>query len=321
MDKRDGSLFSLMVRLASRRQQDALQRATALQRQFVDARNKVETASVLCGKRSEAADLYLRAVSVARGSREALAVAYQGHGELDKAAEIYRAWLNEEPDNPVARHHLAACTGTDVPARAAEQYVEHTFDRFAETFDARLSELHYRAPEFLAEAIGAIYGAPGKTLEVLDAGCGTGLCGPLIAGYARRLVGVDLSGEMLAKARARGMYDELHKAELTAFLAAARGEYDMIISADTLCYFGELTGVSTAAYGALRSDGCLAFTVEALDDFAASGHRIEWHGRYAHARVRRGNFHRRGICRVIRAAAEPAIGPRPAGKRARGDLP
>ena len=38
---------------------------------------------------------------------------------------------------------------------------------------------------------------------MLDAGCGTGLCGPLIAPHARRLVGVDLSGQMLAHARER----------------------------------------------------------------------------------------------------------------------
>ena len=38
-----------------------------------------------------------------------------------------------------------------------------------------------------------------RSLDVLDAGCGTGLCGPLVAPYARRLVGVDLSEAMLAR--------------------------------------------------------------------------------------------------------------------------
>ena len=32
-----------------------------------------------------------------------------------------------------------------------------------------------------------------KSLDILDAGCGTGLCGALLSPYARRLVGVDLS--------------------------------------------------------------------------------------------------------------------------------
>ena len=41
-----------------------------------------------------------------------------------------------------------------------------------------------------------------KQLDVLDAGCGTGLCGPLLAPYARRLVGVD-SPEACSRGRKR----------------------------------------------------------------------------------------------------------------------
>src|SRR5215471_10583944 len=63
------------------------------------------------------------------------------------AAQIYRAWLEEEPDNPIARHYLIACTGTDVPARASDAFVEAVFDRFAASFDSRLEGLLYRAPE------------------------------------------------------------------------------------------------------------------------------------------------------------------------------
>ena len=51
-----------------------------------------------------------------------------------------------------------------------------------------------------------------RALDVLDAGCGTGLCGPLVAPYARRLVGVDLSARMLDAGRRRdSVYDELYQ--------------------------------------------------------------------------------------------------------------
>ena len=52
---------------------------------------------------------------------------------------------------------------------------------------------------------------PSKQLDVLDAGCGTGLCGPLLAPYARRLIGVDLSEGMLALAKEKHVYDALIK--------------------------------------------------------------------------------------------------------------
>jgi predicted TPR repeat methyltransferase len=55
-------------------------------------------------------------------------------------------------------------------------------------------------------------------LDVLDAGCGTGLCGAIVAPYARRLVGVDLSEGMLVHATSKNVYDSLIKAELTEYL-------------------------------------------------------------------------------------------------------
>ena len=266
----------------------ALRRAIALRPKYVDAYNNLAGVLHERGKRAEAVDLYMRAFTFApqhRETRKLLAIAHQRLGEHDKAAQIYRAWVEEEPENPIARHYLSACTGTDVPARAPDAFVETTFDRFAATFDSRLEGLLYRAPELLGDVVVRIYGEPKKHLDILDAGCGTGLCGPLLAPYARRLVGVDLSAEMLARARSRSLYDALHKAELTAFLASAQEEYDLIVSADTLCYFGELTEVAAGAYCALRPGGYLAFTVEALDEAETSaGHRLEGHARYAHTR-------------------------------------
>ena len=122
---------------------------------------------------------------------------------------------------------------------------------------------------------------------MLDAGCGTGLCGPLVAPYARSLVGVDLSGHMIAHAKERKVYDSLVKGELTTFLKEVSAKYDLIISADTLVYFGPLEDVIEAAAGALRRGGRLVFTVEELRGVAGDhpGYTISPHGRYSHARA------------------------------------
>src|SRR4051794_19501937 len=172
-------------------------------------------------------------------ARRLLALAHCALGELDKAIELFDAWLKEEPDSAVARHMLAACSGRDVPPRASDAFVESTFDSFAASFDGKLAALSYRAPALVEAMLGG--GAePSRDLDVLDAGCGTGLCGPLVAPYARRLVGVDLSAGMLAEARHREVYDELVRGELTAYLRRAAGAFDVIVSADTLVYFGPL---------------------------------------------------------------------------------
>jgi predicted TPR repeat methyltransferase len=178
---------------------------------------------------------------------------------------------------------LAACSGKDVPARASDAYVERTFDGFAASFDAKLAQLGYRAPQLVAAALADAGLEPRKRLAVLDAGCGTGLCGPLLAPYAARLVGVDLSAGMLAQARGRGVYDEVVKEELTAYLAGQPAAYDLIASADTLVYFGALEAVVGAAARALRPGGLLVFTVEEAEVAeSCDGYRIQPHGRYGH---------------------------------------
>ena len=205
-------------------------------------------------------------------------------GHIDDAVAMFREWLAEEPDNAYARHHLAACLGEGAPERASDDYVEQSFDEFAASFDAKLAALGYRAPELVVEALAATLPAPARQLDIADLGCGTGLCGPLVAPWARRLSGCDLSAAMLELAQRRAVYDQLDKAELLAYLEAHRAAFDVVISADTLCYFGVLDGVANAARDALRPGGQLVFTVEALAEDDDASHRLLPHGRYAHAR-------------------------------------
>ena len=197
-------------------------------------------------------------------ARRLLALAHCTLGEVDEAVRVFEEWLAEEPDNPIARHLIAACSGRDVPARASDAFIERTFDNFAGSFEAKLAKLLYRAPALVAAMLAGPDAAASKTLDVLDAGCGTGLCGPLIAPYARRLVGVDLSARMLAQAQAKNVYDQLVKSELTAYLRDSPGAFDAIVSADTLVYFGSLQDVVAASADALRPGGRLIFTVEEM---------------------------------------------------------
>ena len=214
-----------------------------------------------------------------------LGIAYSILGRDDEAAAIYRDWLEREPDNAVARHMLAACSKEAVPERASDTCIVQMFDAFANTFDVKLAKLGYRAPELCLAAVAAAVGQPAKRLVVLDAGCGTGLCGPLLEPFAHHLVGVDLSGQMLGKARSGGCYHELVQAELTSYLEHSRGRFDLILSADTLVYFGALDAVARAAAGALRAGGVLVFSVERAPAGVADeiGHHLDSHGRYQHA--------------------------------------
>jgi predicted TPR repeat methyltransferase len=205
-------------------------------------------------------------------------------GYRDQAVAACRAWLQRQPEDPSAVHALASYGGAPPPERASDGHLSALFDRYAEHFDTMLvGQLAYRAPELLAHAIAAFLPPPTAALDVLDAGCGTGLCGPLVQPWARHLTGVDISAGMLAKAKERGVYHALERAELTAYLQATRQKFDLIVSADVLIYFGELGPLLTAAFHALRPGGWLAVTAELLDG-AADSVDLPPTGRYRHSR-------------------------------------
>lgn len=206
-------------------------------------------------------------------------------GEREQAAKLYREWLEEDPDNPVVQHQLAACEGRDAPERASDAYVELVFDSFATTFDAKLEQLHYCAPDIVVAALAKAVGPPCGDLQIMDAGCGTGLCGPLVRPFARTLTGCDLSAAMLDKARARGCYDVLEKAELTACIAARPAAFDAIISADTLVYFGSLDHFMAVSVAALKPGGKLVVTLEdGAGQAPEGGFLLNPNGRYCHTR-------------------------------------
>lgn len=276
---------------ARRRYQDAAaayQRAIEIDGANVEAYNNYGNLMSALGHTREAILAYSKALTLRPDdvkTRKDKALAHAALGELDSAAALYREWLEQEPNHPGVRHLLAACGGEQVPVRASDAYIETTFDAFSREFDSHLAALEYRAPELVLTALARAELDAAKRLVVLDAGCGTGLCGPLLAPYVLRLDGIDLSSGMLEKARTRNVYDRLVKAELTQYLSSQDAAYDLVISADTLVYFGVLDEVLRAASGALRAGGLLIFTVEeAACADAPAGYRLNSHGRYSHTR-------------------------------------
>lgn len=253
------------------------------------------------GQHDEAAECFRRAVALrpdAAENYQNLSQALWRAGREKEARAAVAEWLAYAPSDPVARHLASAFGLAEAAPRASDEFVSEHFDQHAATFDEHLEELEYRAPALVAVALEEVLGESARFERVLDAGCGTGLCGPFLRPWARRLVGVDLSAGMLAQARDRG-YDELQREELGAHLSRRPFCYDAIVSADTLCYFGDLCVLSERAFSALVPGGWFLFTVESLDalepdrtslpraeppsDPSAHGFRLLFHGRYAHA--------------------------------------
>jgi len=237
-----------------------------------------------------AAAAYHRALDINPGLLDVypnLTAVLRRQGKMDEASQVLSQWLEHEPDHPVARHLLATGTSHSTPERASEDYVRAVFDEFAETFDQELRQLEYRPSQLISQALQEDIPAQEPCFDILDAGCGTGLCGDLLKPYARTLVGVDLSSKMLDHARQLELYDALAEADLVEFLDSRPSSFDVVVSSDTFGYFGDLQPAFAAARQALKADGLLICTVEVEADEAeyTAGYRLMTSGRYRHTRT------------------------------------
>jgi predicted TPR repeat methyltransferase len=239
------------------------------------------------GQPSAAAEVFRSALELAPesvGLWYALGDAEAQAGALEAAAVAFRRCLRLDPgDEPGATARLALLGAAEVPDRLPAAHVARLFDDYAPRFDAALVErLGYVAPQrlraaLLAEAAGDARLGRWRTL---DLGCGTGLAGAALKDLTGTLEGVDLSGRMLAKARARGLYGSLRRGDLLETLAAGGGgDYDLIVAADVLIYLGDLAPLFGLVRRRLAAGGRFAFTLEKA---AALGWHLQESRRYAH---------------------------------------
>ena len=197
---------------------------------------------------------------------------------LDDAARCFERAIALGADPELHAYYLASVRG-DGAAAPPRKYVEGLFDDYAAEFESHLvGKLQYRGHEVL---LGPLLSGGRRYRTVLDLGCGSGLCGALIAPHADAIHGVDVSAAMLEQARALGVYRELVHADLAPFLAATALRADLVVAADVFVYVGDLAEVFRSVRRILEPAGCFAFTLEK----AAAGEDLTLmpNLRYAHS--------------------------------------
>jgi predicted TPR repeat methyltransferase len=201
-------------------------------------------------------------------------------GLRNEARTAYEFYFRHFPGDHETALILSALRDEPPPERAPDDFLTFVYRRFSGFYEETMcDDLKYHAPEHLLAAIRKASGSC-KDLVSLDLGCGTGLFGMKLRPCCRRLVGVDISPEMLKIAESRQVYDSLAEAEINRWLDQTPVEqYDLITLCDTLIYFGNLEPVLKRSLPHLKPSGLLAFTLEKGE---ISPFRLSDSGRFQH---------------------------------------
>jgi predicted TPR repeat methyltransferase len=170
--------------------------------------------------------------------------------------------LKLDPGNDTYLYYAAMVKG-ETPTTQPASVVTRLFNASAAQFDQHLvGNLKYTLPRDVAQMILSWY--PDKKLDLLDLGCGTGLLGAHLGPVDGVIVGVDLSGEMIAQAHRHNVYAQFNQVNvLDALHATQDSHYDVITALDVFIYVGDLTSVIPNAHRILTPGGRFVFSCEA----------------------------------------------------------
>ncbi len=216
------------------------------------------------GRETEAIQSFQRVLAIQPDEpvvHASLSRLFIARNDPQQATMHLRHYLRLVPEDHIGARMLLAYTGAEpLPDRPAPAYIRRFYDNYAASYDHKLVDgLHYQCPQLILAALRKH--CRGK-VAILDLGCGTGLCGQAVRPLTKRLDGVDLSPQMVAKAKQRRIYNRLEVGDLYPFLEKKAGRYDVIVAAGVFEHIGDPTRIFRAALNTLKDRGLFVFTAQ-----------------------------------------------------------
>ena len=183
-------------------------------------------------------------------------------GEIEQAQSDFDVLRSLVPSSEIYAFYGEIAHGR-TPKSQPAAIAQDLFDGYARRFDTHLvGELHYRVPRRISELIKTRF--PDLNCTLLDLGCGTGLVGVYLGKPKGGLVGVELSGGMIAEAIKHNLYDRFHQVDLRdALRESPTAEFSAITAADVFIYVGDIEEIVRDARRVLMNDGMFVFSCEA----------------------------------------------------------
>lgn len=209
-----------------------------------------------------------------------LACLLHKNGEFSQAEHYYTRLLQLQPNHQAAQHLLASIRG-DTTDKAPANYVEEIFNNYSLHYDESLTrKLEYRLPKIARQLFDTLKKDVPDNLNTLDLGCGTGLSGMAFADVVSSLTGVDLSNDMIVRAKQKNIYNELYVEEIETYLSNCTESFDLILTFDAFPYIGELTTIFQNISAICNEQCHFCFSIEKS---AVYPFELQSSGRFAHS--------------------------------------
>jgi len=243
----------------------SLRQAIALKPDYAKAYNNLGVTLQELGRLKEAEASYKKAIKLKPDYAKAhynLGKVYKTIAKYSKAVECFEKTLELSSEDLLgATLQLATLGKRKIPDKTPEKYMQEFYRKKSKNwinFDKKKD--NYRGHLLIENAFKKTHNIS-KKIDILDMGCGTGSLARILRPYARSLVGVDLSPDMLFKAEEICLYDSLYEKDLSQYLGEVLNYYDTVVAAAVLIHFNDLDNIFFLVRDSLKINGRFIFSI------------------------------------------------------------
>ena len=190
---------------------------------------------------------------------------YREEQQHQKANEHYHRCLGLlETDLYGVKLKLAHFENGELQKRSPDKLIVESYEAKASNWDQDVNRatMEFLGPKIINTELDRLHKNIDRLdkLNILDLGCGTGLCGEYLQPLSACLDGVDLSPHMLSMAKKKNLYNNLHCKEILEFLQNSDSSYDLITASGVIIFFGELEKLHKLIARQLNHNGIFIYT-------------------------------------------------------------
>ena len=229
----------------------------------------------------EAENLCLKALEINKNNNMAfklLGISQINQKKIDLGIKNLKISQKIKFDRSI-EHQIDILKGKEVDTTPME-FIENTFDHYANKFDHHLINiLNYSVPNFIEKELNLI-DKKIKFENVIDLGCGTGLCGKFLKNKSSNLIGIDISPRILEKADKKNIYDKLICSNFIDYLKKTSSQFDLFVAADVFIYTGEISETFDLIKKRATKESYFIFSTETLNQ---GNYKLQESGRFSHS--------------------------------------